>query len=194
MTLSGLAFPWKECILTHWIKYERGLEAACVLFLDKELHMADKLPMSQAAYDKLLLDIEKLKKVDRPWIISEIATARAQGDLSENAEYHAAKEKQGMIEDKIQELDDRIARAEVMTLDPAASPHVIFGATVSVKNLATSKTLEYTLVGSEEVDALAGKISSASPIGQALMSKKTGDVVEVNIPKGLLKLEILGYR
>ena len=126
--------------------------------------MADKLPMSQAAYDKLLLDQDKLKKVDRPWIIQEIATARAQGDLSENAEYHAAKEKQGMIEDKIQELEDRIARAEIMTLDPSASPHIIFGATVSVKNLGTSKTMEYTLVGSEEVDVLTGKISSASPI------------------------------
>jgi transcription elongation factor GreA len=156
--------------------------------------MADKLPMSQAAYDKLLLDQDKLKKVDRPWIIQEIATARAQGDLSENAEYHAAKEKQGMIEDKIQELEDRIARAEIMTMDPSASPHIIFGATVSVKNLGTSKTQEYTLVGSEEVDVLTGKISSASPIGQALLSKKKGDVVEVNIPKGLLKLEILGYR
>jgi transcription elongation factor GreA len=156
--------------------------------------MTDKLPMSQAAYDKLLQDQDKLKKVDRPWIIAEIATARAQGDLSENAEYHAAKEKQGMIEDKIQELEDRIARAEIMTIDPSTSPHIIFGATVSVKNLGTSKTLEYTLVGSEEVDVMAGKISSASPIGQALMSKKKGDVVEVNIPKGLLKLEILDYR
>lgn len=156
--------------------------------------MADKLPMSQAAYDKLLQDLDKLKKVDRPWIIGEISTARAQGDLSENAEYHAAKEKQGMIEDKIQDLEGRIARAEIMTLDPSASPHIIFGATVSVKNLGTSKTQEYTLVGSEEVDVLNGRISSASPIGQALLSKKKGDVVEVNIPKGLLKLEILDYR
>jgi transcription elongation factor GreA len=165
-----------------------------VLFLVKEDTVADKLPMSQAAYDKLLVDLDKLKKVDRPWIISEIATARAQGDLSENAEYHAAKEKQGMIEDRIQGLEDRIARAEIMTADPGASPHVIFGATVSVKNLGTGKTMEYTLVGSEEVDALSGKISSASPIGQALMSRKKGDIVEINIPKGALKLEILDYR
>lgn len=156
--------------------------------------MSDKLPMSQAAYDKLLVDLDKLKKVDRPWVIEEIATARAQGDLSENAEYHAAKEKQGHIESKIADLESRIARAEIMTADPGASPHVIFGATVTLKNLGTGRNVEYTLVGSEEVDALAGKISSASPIGQALMSRKKGDVVEITIPKGVLKLEILDYR
>jgi transcription elongation factor GreA len=156
--------------------------------------MADKLPMSRQAYEKLLSDLDNLKKVERPAVIEEIATARAQGDLSENAEYHAAKEKQGHVEAKIAELEDKIARSEIMTADPSASPHVIFGATVVVKNLATGRNTEYTLVGSEEVDALSGKISSASPIGQALLSRKKGDVVEITIPKGVLKLEILDYR
>jgi transcription elongation factor GreA len=156
--------------------------------------MADKLPMGQAAYDKLLVDLDNLKKTDRPAIISEIAVARAQGDLSENAEYHAAKEKQGMIEDRIREIGDKIARAEIMTADPSGSPHIIYGAVVSVKNLDTGKSLEYTLVGSDEVDPLQGKISSASPIGQSLIGRKKGDVVEARVPKGLLKLEILGYR
>ncbi len=156
--------------------------------------MADKLPMSRQAYDKLLGDLDTLKKVDRPAIIVEIASARAQGDLSENAEYHAAKEKQGVIESKIVDLEDRIARAEIMTADPSESEHIIFGASVSVKNLSTGKSLEYTLVGSEEVDVLQGKISSASPIGQGLIGKKAGDVVEVQTPRGPLKLEILGYR
>ncbi len=156
--------------------------------------MTTKLPMGRAAYEKLLADLDKLKKIDRPAIIAEIANARAQGDLSENAEYHAAKEKQGMIEDRIRELEDKIARAEVMTADPSESPHVIFGATVSVKNLATGKTLEYTLVGSDEVDPLKGKISSASPVGQSLIGRKKGDVVEAMLPRGSLKLEILDYR
>jgi transcription elongation factor GreA len=156
--------------------------------------MADKLPMGRAAYDKLLVDLEHLKKNDRPFIIVEIATARAQGDLSENAEYHAAKEKQGMIEDRIREIEDKIARAEIMTADPSSSPHIIFGAVVSVKNLTTGKSMEYTLVGSDEVDPLQGKISSASPVGQSLIGKKTGDVVEAQLPKGSLKMEILGYR
>jgi transcription elongation factor GreA len=156
--------------------------------------MPDKLPMGKAAYDKLLVDLDNLKKTDRPAIITEIAVARAQGDLSENAEYHAAKEKQGMIEDRIREIEDKIARAEIMTADPSESPHIIYGAVVSVKNLDTGKSLEYTLVGSDEVDPLLGKISSASPIGQSLIGRKTGDVVEARVPKGLLKLEILGYR
>lgn len=156
--------------------------------------MPDKLPMGKAAYDKLLVDLDNLKKTDRPAIITEIAVARAQGDLSENAEYHAAKEKQGMIEDRIREIEDKIARAEIMTADPSESPHIIYGAVVSVKNLDTGKSLEYTLVGSDEVDPLQGKISSASPIGQSLIGRKKGDVVEARVPKGLLKLEILGYR
>jgi transcription elongation factor GreA len=156
--------------------------------------MPDKLPMGKAAYDKLLVDLDNLKKIDRPAIITEIAVARAQGDLSENAEYHAAKEKQGMIEDRIREIEDKIARAEIMTADPSGSPHIIYGAVVSVKNLDTGKSLEYTLVGSDEVDPLQGKISSASPIGQSLIGRKKGDVVEARVPKGVLKLEILGYR
>ena len=156
--------------------------------------MPDKLPMGQAAYDKLLVDLDNLKKIDRPAIITEIAVARAQGDLSENAEYHAAKEKQGMIEDRIREIEDKIARAEIMTADPSGSPHVIFGAVVAVKNLSTGRSMEYTLVGSEEVDPLQGKISSASPVGQSLIGRKAGDVVEAATPRGLLRLEILGFR
>ncbi len=154
----------------------------------------NNLPMTQKAYDALVLEQDNLKKKDRPYIIAEIAAARAQGDLSENAEYHAAKEKQGMLEDKIQELEDKIARAEIVTADPSESEHIIFGAVVSVKNLGTQKKLEYTLVSPEEVDVAAGKISSASPIGKGLMGRKAGDVIEVDIPKGKLKLEILDYR
>ncbi len=153
-----------------------------------------RIPMSQQAYDRLSQELEKLKKVERPDIIQEIATARAQGDLSENAEYHAAKEKQGVIEDKIRELEDKLHRGEIYSSEPIVSDHIIFGAVVSVKNLATAKVQEYTLVGTEDVDVNTGKISSVSPIGKGLMGRKPGDVVEVQIPKGLLKLEILSYR
>ena len=153
-----------------------------------------RIPMTQLAFDKLTAELDSMKKNDRPAIISEIAIARAQGDLSENAEYHAAKEKQGVIEDKIKEIEDKLARAEIMTISASDIDHIIFGAIVSVKNLKTNKVLEYTLVSSDEVDVPNGKISSASPIGKSLLGKKPGDVVEVNIPKGLLQLEILNYR
>ncbi len=152
-----------------------------------------RIPMSQQAYDRLSQELETFKKVERPDIISEIATARAQGDLSENAEYHAAKEKQGVIEDKIRELEDKLHRAEIYSTAPISSDHIIFGAVVSVKNLDTKKVLQYTLVGTEDVDVTTGKISSVSPIGKSLMGRKPGDIVEVQIPKGMIKLEILDY-
>ena len=100
--------------------------------------------------------------------------ARAQGDLSENAEYHAAKEKQGQLESKINELEDKIHRAEILSAGPVNSDHIIFGHVVSVKNLETKKVQEYTLVGPEDVDVISGKISSVSPIGKSLMGKTLG--------------------
>ena len=153
-----------------------------------------RIPMTQQAYDRLMGELDNLKKVERPYIIAEISTARAQGDLSENAEYHAAKEKQGQLEDKIRELEDKIHRAELLQTSPGDSAHIIFGAVVSVKDLSNSKVAQYTLVGPEDVDVTSGKISSVSPIGKSLMGKKPGDVVEVQIPKGLLKLQILDYK
>lgn len=155
--------------------------------------VSTNIPMTQTAYDKVAEELEVLKKQERPAIIAEIAAARAQGDLSENAEYHAAKEKQGHLEDRIQELEDKLARAEIVTASAADADHIIFGAQVEVKNLANSKVLTYTLVGSDEVDVTSGKISSASPIGKGLLGKKIGDVVEVDIPKGKLRLEILKF-
>jgi transcription elongation factor GreA len=156
--------------------------------------LEQRIPMTQQALDRLSQELDNLKKVERPNIISEIATARSQGDLSENAEYHAAKEKQGQLEDKIRELEDKIFRAQILTTSPSDSDHVIFGAVVSVKNLDTKKVVEYTLVGPEDVDVPNGKISSASPIGKGLLGRKVGDKVEVQIPKGMLKLEILNYK
>lgn len=156
--------------------------------------MNGRIPMTQQAYDRLASELDTLKKVERPDIIAEIAAARAQGDLSENAEYHAAKEKQGQLEAKIAELEDKINRAEIVTAGAGNAEHIVFGAIVSVKNLGNDKVQEYTLVGPEDVDVITGKISSVSPIGKSLLGKKPGDVVEVQIPKGTLRLEILDYK
>jgi transcription elongation factor GreA len=154
----------------------------------------NRIPMTQQAYDRLAQELETLKKVERPSIIAEISAARAQGDLSENAEYHAAKEKQGQLEAKIAELEDKTNRAEFVTAGANGADHIVFGAIVSVKNLGNDKVQEYTLVGPEDVDVVTGKISSVSPIGKSLLGKKPGDVVEVQIPKGTLRLEILNYK
>jgi transcription elongation factor GreA len=154
----------------------------------------NRIPMTQQAYDRLAQELDTLKKVERPAIIAEIAAARAQGDLSENAEYHAAKEKQGQLEAKIAELEDKTNRAEMVTAGANGADHIVFGAIVSVKNLGNDKVQEYTLVGPEDVDVVTGKISSVSPIGKSLLGKKPGDVVEVQIPKGTLRLEILNYK
>jgi transcription elongation factor GreA len=151
-------------------------------------------PITQETFRKLNDELDQLKKVDRPTIIAAIQEARAQGDLKENAEYHAAREKQTEIEDRITYLENRIATAEVISVDTANAQHVVFGATVTIKNLDTQTTIEYTLVSSDAVDVLAGKISSSSPVGRALIGKKRGDVIEVQIPKGKQRLEVLDYR
>ena len=151
------------------------------------------IPMSQTTYKKLTKQLEKLKKVDRQDIIAEIAHARTQGDLNENAEYHAAKEKQGQIEKKISDIEDKLARAEIITQSASESNHIIFGATVLARDLDTKKELEYTLVDSDGVDIKQNKISSKSPIGKGLMGKKAGDMIEVKTPKGIIKLEVLKF-
>jgi len=155
--------------------------------------MEGMVPVTKDTYTQLQTELDKLKKVDRPAVIEEIAEARAQGDLKENAEYHAAKDKQGEIEDRIRYLEDRIARAEVLDLDTKNADHIIFGATVTVKNLDTNKEMKYTLVSSDAVDVLEGKISSESPIGKSLIGSHRGDQVEVQTPRGMIRLEIIDY-
>lgn len=156
--------------------------------------MEGGIPVTQETYDKLVAELDNLKKVDRPAILVEIEEARAQGDLKENAEYHAAKDRQGEIEDRIRYLEDRVARAEIIKIDTKNAEHIVFGATVTVKNLDTKKTLDYTLVSSDAVDVLEGKISSSSPIGKALIGSHRGEVVEVKTPRGVQKLEIIDYK
>ena len=154
----------------------------------------DNIPVTQETYDQLSSELDNLKKVERPRIILEIADARAQGDLRENAEYHAAKDRQGEIEDRIRFLEDRVARFKVISIDTAAAKHIMFGATVRVKNVKLGKEQEYTLVSPEGVDPINGKISFTSPIGKALIGKTRGDVVEFQTPKGSNSLDILDYK
>lgn len=154
----------------------------------------DTIPFTKETYDTLKKELETLKAVERPHILQEIAEARAQGDLSENFEYHAAKDQQGKIESRIQVLEDKIARAVIIEHDTASADRVLFGATVKVKDLDLGKEYEYTLVSPEGSDPVNGKISSVSPIGKALLGKAKGDKVEVQTPKKLINLEILGYK
>ncbi|MDR2581677.1 MAG: transcription elongation factor GreA [Fibromonadaceae bacterium] len=154
----------------------------------------DTIPFTKETYDLLVQELDTLKKVERPRILQEIADARAQGDLSENFEYHAAKDQQGKIESRIQFLEDRVARAVILSLDTTSADRILFGATVKVKDLSSSKESEYTLVSPEGSDPANGKISSVSPIGKALLGKTKGDKVEVQTPKKIIKLEILDYR
>lgn len=152
------------------------------------------LPITREGYEKLVADLKHYKSVERPAVILAIQEARAQGDLSENAEYDAAKEKQGKIEDKISELEDKIARAYIIEADASASETIIFGATVSVKDTATGKEIDYQLVGPEDVDVMRNRISINSPIGKALVGKRRGDTVEVSTPRGTKTLTVQSYR
>lgn len=148
-------------------------------------------PMTQHGYDKLRAEIKQLKEIERPKIVEEIDIARSHGDLKENAEYHAAREKQAFIESRINELSLMLANAQV--IDPKELPHdkVSFGSSVKILNLDTDREFTYTLVGSIESNPSKGLISSSSPIAKALMGKKSGDEVSITLPNGENEFEIL---
>ena len=151
----------------------------------------DRVPMTAPGFAKLEDEVRNLKHVERPAVIRAIAEARAHGDLSENAEYHAAKEKQGFIEGRILELDDVIARAQV--IDPAklSGGQVKFGATVTVVDEDTDKEATYQIVGDMEADLKQKRISISSPLARALIGKSVGETVEVAAPGGAKSYEIL---
>lgn len=149
----------------------------------------DKLPMLAEGYEKLQADVRHLKTVERPAVIDAIEEARAHGDLSENAEYHAAKERQGQIEAMIADIEDRLSRA--MVIDPAtlSGDKVIFGATVHLLD-EDDKPIKYQIVGETEADAKIGRISYASPLGRALIGRQVGEEVEFSAPSGDKYFEI----
>ena len=153
--------------------------------------MSEMVPMTKEAYNRLRAEIEHLEAVEMPMIAEKIAEARAEGDLKENAEYHAQRENQGLTQAKINQRKDKLANAYI--IDPAKlnRDEVSVLATVKVRDLAYDDEEEFTLVGSGDEDYDAGKILSTSPIGMALLGKKIGDKIEVPVPKGKLKFEIL---
>jgi transcription elongation factor GreA len=150
-----------------------------------------KIPMTAEGHKALDEELRHLKSVERPAVIAAISEAREHGDLSENAEYHAAKERQGWIEGRVQELEDKIARAQVIDISKMSGSHVKFGATVTVVDEDTEQESTYKIVGDDEADVKSGKISLSSPIARAMINKEEGDVVEVNAPGGVKSYEIL---
>ena len=145
----------------------------------------EKVPMTGEGYNTLDEELRRLKTQERPNVIAAIAEARAHGDLSENAEYHAAKDRQGWIEGRIAEIEDKIARAQVIDVSKLSGAQVKFGATVSVIDEDTDEEGRYQIVGEHEADVKQGKISLTSPLSRAMMGKSVGDVVEVNTPGGV---------
>jgi transcription elongation factor GreA len=153
--------------------------------------MTDKVPMTAQGHAALEAELKKLRTVERPLIIKAIAEARSHGDLSENAEYHAAKEAQGMNEAKVADLEDKLSRAEVIDISKLSGNTVKFGATVTLVDEDTEEKVKYQIVGDFEADVRQGRIAIGSPIARALIGKKAGDSVEVNTPRGARSYEIL---
>lgn len=151
----------------------------------------DRVPMTIEGLKRLEEELHRLKSEERPRIIQAIAEARAHGDLSENAEYHAAKEAQGLNEAKVAELEDRISRADVVDTSKLSGSTVKFGATVTLVDEDTEEKVKYKIVGDFEANLREGKISISSPIARALIGKAKGETCEVNTPKGARSFEIL---
>lgn len=156
--------------------------------------MSDLIPMTRAGYEKIKAELDHLEGVEMPAIAARVAAARSEGDLSENAEYHGARESQGMLQAKINLLRDKLARAAMV--DPSKLPknEIVFGATVVVKDLDFGDEEIFILVGAGEEDYDQGKILVTSPLAQGLLGRKKGDKVEIPVPKGTMSFEILDIR
>ncbi|TAM49036.1 MAG: transcription elongation factor GreA [Burkholderiaceae bacterium] len=150
------------------------------------------IPITKRGAELLKSELRTLKTVDRPWVINAIAEARAQGDLSENAEYDAAKDRQGFIEGRIKEIDSKLSAA--LIIDPAtleAGGKVVFGATVELEDEASGNIVKYQIVGEDEADLKLGLVNISSPIARALIGKEEGDTAEVQTPGGIKHFEIV---
>jgi len=150
------------------------------------------IPITKRGAAKLKAELHKLKTVDRPWVINAIAEARAQGDLSENAEYEVAKDRQGFIEGRIQEIEGKLSASQI--IDPAdlnAGGRVVFGATVKLEDVASGSMVTYQIVGEDEADIKLGLINIGSPIARAMIGKEEGDTAVVQAPGGLKSYEIV---
>ena len=156
--------------------------------------MPDQVPMTKAGHAMLEKELERMLGTERRQIIKEIEEARAHGDLSENAEYHAAKEKQGLVEAKIRDLQHKLAHAQVVDPSQVSADRVAFGATIRLLNMETEEEFVYQIVGEDEADHKIGKISFRSPIGRAMIGKEEADEIRVRTPGGIKLFEILEIR
>ncbi len=154
--------------------------------------MSESYPMTIQGYEKLKKELKQLTTIDRPNVVRSISSAREHGDLKENAEYHAAKEQQGFIEGRIQELNGKLAMANVIDISKLSGDKIVFGATVTFVEVDSEEEKNYQLVGDFESDIEQNKISIFSPIARALIGKSVGDTVAIPIPKGKIEVEILG--
>lgn len=153
--------------------------------------MMQKIPMTATGYQRLEAELKNLKSVERPSVIRAISEAREHGDLSENAEYHAAKERQGWIETRILEVEDKLSRAEVIDVSKLSGDKVKFGATVVLADEDTDEESTYQIVGADEADIKAGLLSITAPLARALVGKSTGETIEVSTPSGAKAYEIV---
>lgn len=154
----------------------------------------DKVPMTNRGYQSLQEELKHLKSVERPAIITAISEAREHGDLSENAEYHAAKEKQSFIEGRVREIEDKMSRAQVIDIKQLSGDQVKFGATVEIADEDTDKESTFQIVGVDESDVNEGLLSVTSPLARALIGKTPGDTVDVSTPNGGKSYEIMSVR
>jgi transcription elongation factor GreA len=156
--------------------------------------MLTKTPMTPEGHSRLVAELKRLKSEERPSVIKQIADAREHGDLSENAEYHAARERQSFIEGRILELEDKLARAEVIDIAKQHGSKIMFGAQVKLVDEETDEEKAYRIVGPDEAEIESGLLSINSPVAQALLGKEAGDTVEVSTPGGVRYFEILEVR
>ncbi len=156
--------------------------------------MIDKVPMTREGLERLKQELHDILTVQRPRNIKAIEEARSHGDLSENAEYHAAKERQSFMEAKINELEMAISRSEVIEIDKGQTEKIVFGTTVELRNIANNQNVKYQLVGPYESDPESGRISVTSPLGKALIGKEEGDDIKIKTPGGVQEFEILEIR
>ena len=150
-----------------------------------------RILMTQAGYDKLRADLERMEQIEMPAILERLAQARSEGDLRENAEYHGARESQGLLEAKMSDLRYKLSQAEIVDESMFPADEVSFGCTVRVLNMNFNREDKFTLVGAGEEDGVAGKIQVTSPLAIGLSGKKVGEIAEIRVPIGILKLKIL---
>ncbi len=151
----------------------------------------DRFPITREGYNRLRAELQRLEQEERPQVIEAIVDARSHGDISENAEYEAAKEKQALVEGKINDLHHKLSQCEVVEIQRGTVERVIFGTTVDIENLDTGEEVRYRLVGPYEADLAQGTISVVSPMGRALIGKEAGDEVKVRTPGGVKNFEII---